>query len=126
MVLSDQKHGENYYANNNMYTYFKKHEITKLKKQLVRALDKARGYAQIPFIITSGYRTKEENTRVGGAVNSAHLRGWAVDIKATSNENKDRILIALSRVGFKRIGIYRAHIHADRDRTKSPAIWFNN
>jgi hypothetical protein len=34
-----------------------------------------------PFIITSGYRPEPFNSRVGGARNSVHLRGGAVDFR---------------------------------------------
>ena len=33
------------------------------------------------FIITSGYRTKEQNDKIGGSKTSAHLDGFAVDIQ---------------------------------------------
>lgn len=38
-----------------------------------------------PIIITSGYRCKELNTKVGGKPNSKHLKGLAVDIKWDDN-----------------------------------------
>lgn len=34
-----------------------------------------------PIIVTSGYRSRQLNAKVGGAVNSYHLQGRAADIK---------------------------------------------
>lgn len=42
-------------------------------------LDEIRDYCGQPFVITSTYRDKEHNERVGGSVTSQHLYGAAVD-----------------------------------------------
>lgn len=42
-------------------------------------LEKVREHFQKKIIITSGYRTEEENKKVGGSLNSLHLRGRACD-----------------------------------------------
>lgn len=44
-----------------------------------------------PIVVTSGYRCKELNEVIGGAVNSQHTLGQAVDIRSvedTPEENK--------------------------------------
>lgn len=107
-----------------MYKYFKKEEIVDLNSGLVEMLDKAREIAGIPFIITSGYRTIEENARVGGVTGSAHLKGLAVDLKCTNDRERFLIVKGLLYVGFVRIGVEKTHIHCDIDTSRSVnVIW---
>lgn len=47
---------------------------------VTNVLDKLRDEWGRPIIVTSGYRCKELNAAVGGARNSQHLKGQAVDI----------------------------------------------
>lgn len=48
---------------------------------LVKLEELRRAIGNKPIIINSGYRCKTHNTRVGGAKNSQHLYGKAVDIR---------------------------------------------
>lgn len=93
----------------------------------LRMLDEAREIADTPFRITSGYRTKQRNKRVGGVADSSHLDGWAVDIACTNSIQRLKIVQALLQVGFNRIGVARTFIHADNDPSKRAAMWtYNN
>jgi len=108
------------------YKYFSSKEIVGLKPELVELLDIARGKAGIPFVITSGHRTKSHNKEVGGVENSSHTTGLAVDLSAPTDSKKFVILKALLDVGFNRIGVYATHIHADMDSTKRQnVLWIN-
>ena len=50
---------------------------------LARYMDSVRAYlGNRPIIVTSWYRTLSENKRCGGAKNSQHLYGLAVDFKS--------------------------------------------
>lgn len=103
--------------------YFSKEEFTcdgvncfdKMDKDLLEKLNVARSYANLPFIITSSWRSKEHNMKVGGSKNSAHLRGHAVDIKCKNSVDRLLMLEALSSAGFTRIGIAKTFIHVDND-----------
>lgn len=104
--------------------YFKRHEFgqgdegVEPDQTLVELLDDARHIAGIPFVINSGggLRTTERNAEIEGASeNSAHLRGYAADIRAPTGRQKYLIMQAALEVGFRRIGVYRNHIHLDTD-----------
>lgn len=106
-----------------MSKYFKKIEYN-MNEDFLAKLDKAREFANIPFIINSAYRSPEQNARVGGKPNSSHLRGLAVDIRANDSSTRYIVLNALVKVGFNRIGIASSFIHVDDDKEKANnVIW---
>ena len=51
----------------------------------------SRNDGEIPIIISSGYRSEEVNMKCGGAKNSNHLTGCAVDIKCYGPEQMIRM-----------------------------------
>jgi len=83
-----------------------------------------------PIIINSGNRCPEENERVGGYPNSAHIpkpEGQAADIKIKGVKPID-IGLAAEKIGDLRIGIARTYVHLDV-RPPSPSkfwIYENN
>ena len=77
----------------------------------------------IPLVIMNGYRSPEYNTAVGGAANSAHLRGGAIDIEVASpyatSTNDRKLLVESAKLWLTRtssiagLGIYtggRSHL----------------
>ncbi len=94
-----------------------------MKKEFLTKLDKARAIADVPFKITSGYRSKETNKRVGGVSTSSHLKGLAADISCKDSITRQKIVSALIQAGFTRIGIADTFIHCDTDKNKQDAIW---
>lgn len=108
---------------NRMSKYFQPYEIEGLNVKLVEMLDIAREAAGIPFVITSGYRTPEQNAQAGGVSDSSHLKGLAVDIRAPSNQIGKIVSYGLGMAGFKRFIAYSSHIHVDVDDSKLPCVY---
>lgn len=52
--------------------------------EFIQMLQEFRNYYGRPMNITSGYRTKEFNAKVGGASNSYHLKALAIDFRLPS------------------------------------------
>lgn len=75
-----------------------------MDEAFLRKLDELRHICGFPFIITSGFRTKEHNDRIGGAPNSQHLFGRAADIQAYG-ANAYKIIAEAKALGFTGIGI---------------------
>lgn len=105
--------------------YFDEAEIAGLDARLVEMLDRARGLAHTPFRITSGARSSDQNAQVGGVMDSAHTRGLAVDLACFDSRARMRMLSALIVVGFRRIGLYSRHVHADIDDSlPADVLWW--
>lgn len=95
-----------------------------MKSDFLEQLNSARAIANVPFIISSGYRCEKHNTEVG-STSKNHVSGRAVDILCQADNMRIIILRALIKADFVRIGIGRNYIHVDnmnREKKKS-AIW---
>jgi hypothetical protein len=91
---------------------------------LAQQLQVARDYFGEPMVFSSGYRCLKLNKAVGGVANSAHTSGMAVDIEFTSEAHAKKLIEALIKAGFKRIGLGWSFIHVDIDMSKPhPACW---
>ena len=91
--------------------------------ELMESLFAARVIAGIPFVVTSGYRCPAHNARVGGVNDSAHTLGQAADIRAVSMVARMKILDAMLRAGFPRVGIAREFLHCDVDWEKPLGVY---
>jgi len=86
-----------------------------LESSLVMFLELAERLGDVEFEITSAVRHGDKGS---------HGDAWAVDIACIDSRMRYRILIALTLAGFRRIGIYDRHIHADRSLSRSDkVIW---
>ena len=92
-----------------------------MNKNFLFVLDEAREFAGIPFVINSAYRSPNHPLSVKNP-SSSHIKGLAVDIKATDNATRYKIVEALISVGFTRIGIADTFIHVDLDFDKRQNI----
>lgn len=62
------------------------YHLEELCKMLLQPIRNAYGK---PIKVTSGFRCRKLNQAVGGSATSAHLRGYAADIKPVSGSYKD-------------------------------------
>lgn len=105
-------------------TFFTDKEIAGLDKELVSKLDTARRVAGVPFVITSGARSPEQNERAMGVEGSSHTKGLAVDLRVSDSQTRFLMVKGLLAAGFTRIGIYDKHCHVDLDLEKAQdVIW---
>ena len=110
------------------------HEV-KINKKLLQLLQAVRNEVNKPLIINSAYRTEEHNRKVGGAENSQHLEGNAVDISLENldvgadglaeivKQQAEKLKIGEDNLG---IGKYHTFLHVDVRGLcgyKSPARW---
>ena len=95
---------------------------TGMQEYVLKMLDEARGKFDKPITITSGYRTKSHNEKVGGKKDSAHLKGFAVDISCRTSRDRYNLINCLLDVGFNRLGIADTFIHVDADPDKDPDV----
>lgn len=93
-----------------------------MRKEFLCKIDDARNRAGIPFHISSGYRTEAHNGFVGGVSDSAHLKGYAADIVCKSSRQRYKMINALIKAGFTRIGIGDTFTHTDCDPSKDPSV----
>ena len=68
-----------------------------------KVLDPLREAYGEPIKVTSGFRSPAVNRKVGGAINSHHVRGQAADITSMSDDPKEnrRILELVKKMGIK-------------------------
>jgi len=86
---------------------------------LVRALERLREKVGFPLFITSGVRCEKYNKQIGGAVNSAHIRGLAADIWVCNSGMRYDLVKSALECGFRRIGIGMNFVHLDIDGNDS-------
>jgi len=119
-----------------LVNFFKPHEFdsknqpgsgfNNMKYEFVKQLDQLRArWGRIN--VTSGYRSPEHNTAVGGVKDSSHTRGYAADLATDNLEDAIKLAIVAARVGFVRIGVDLKGklVHVDSDPSLPQQVtWF--
>lgn len=96
-----------------------------MNQQAMNLFDLAREIAGIPFVINCAYRSSEWDKKKGRSGNSAHTKGTALDIKATTSQSRMKVVKALLDVGCRRIGIGKTFVHADFDNDLPQDVMFD-
>lgn len=77
--------------------------IANLQQLCVSVLQPLRDKYGKSITINSGYRCSAVNKAVGGAANSQHLTGEAVDITAGSKEENKKLFTILEKMNFDQL-----------------------
>lgn len=93
-------------------------EVVQNLSILAKQLQSLRDHLGKSVTITSGYRSKEHNKKIGGALDSFHVRGMAADIQVAGMKPKEvaeeiEKLIKEGKMLEGGIGIYNSWIHYD-------------
>ncbi len=106
---------------------FEQSESHYLDDRLIQAVQWLRDLTGRRIKINSSYRTLKHNTLIGGASNSYHMKGMAVDFAFMANDNKemitklknayndpeDKLKSSLTDMGINGIIFYDTFIHID-------------
>jgi uncharacterized protein YcbK (DUF882 family) len=99
-------------------------EVLKNLTELAKNLEVLRKHIGQPIRVTSGFRSREHNRKIGGAVNSFHVLGMASDIQVAKMSPEQvakaiELLIAEGKMKEGGLGIYRTWVHYDVRGTKA-------
>ena len=99
-------------------------EVLKNLTELAKNLEVLRKHIGQPIQVTSGFRSKEHNKKIGGALNSYHVIGMAADIKVAKMTPEQvakaiELLIAEGKMKDGGIGIYKTWLHYDVRNVKA-------
>lgn len=99
-------------------------EVLKNLTELAKNLEVLRKHLGQPIRVTSGFRSKEHNKKIGGATNSYHVLGMAADIqvaKVTPEQVAKAIELLIKEGKMKEggLGIYKTWTHYDFRGTKA-------
>lgn len=95
--------------------------------EFLECIDNLREACDFPFVVTSGFRCKEHNDKIGGAKGSQHLFGMGADIRL-SGDKAHKVVSLAREYGFNGVGISQKgnysgrFIHLDT-RKGSFALW---
>lgn len=83
-----------------------------------------------PIKINSAYRTPSHNRKIGGARNSQHLEGRALDLEPPKGMSVE-MFFALIRsgaeaMGIGGIGLYKTFVHVDCRPVSKLVVWSGN
>lgn len=102
--------------------------------EMVMFADKLREKLGFALQVSSGARCLNNNEDAGGAPDSPHLKGKALDLKPyppeiNTEENRMRIEVTAAQLGAKGIGRYHNRVHIDIShwgKNGIPRVWISN
>lgn len=97
-------------------------DTLKIDLDLIPLIQRFRNYVEIGVYFNSAYRTPSYNKKVGGATNSYHVKGQALDIPFLNSykylTSREKMCAFFNTLGVKGIIIYPTFIHVDTRTTK--------
>lgn len=99
------------------YKFFTAQEAKNMDPGFMLMANAGRDFSNVQFKVISGFRTKEHNAEIGGAPNSAHLRGCAFDVACDDPHTRFLMVKGLILAGFTRIEVSKdGHLHFDNGK----------
>lgn len=96
----------------------------RVSQRLIEMLEQLRQSFGGPLTINSGYRCPAHNAEASRVERSAHVLGYAADIRAIDGHTRFLLIDKARQVGFVRLGVAGTFIHVDCDPTKpQEVIW---
>ena len=95
-----------------------------MKHEALFFYDCLMNYLKLHIKPSSAYRTQAHNKSVKGAANSAHLRGYAIDIPCNDSYLRWKILYFALTFGVVRIEVGRNWVHVDFDLSLPQKVVF--
>jgi uncharacterized protein YcbK (DUF882 family) len=81
-----------------------------------------------PITILSAYRTPSYNKSVGGAKNSQHIQGRAIDLRPPSHLSVNEFYSIIRKLApasnIRGIGKYKTFVHVDTRPGSHIALWY--
>lgn len=99
--------------------------IDDLDKKFVDVVILAQKMCGSPFVVTSGYRSKEYELSKGRKGTSSHCKGLAIDVSTRDSLTRFKVVIAAALAGVPRIGVGKTFVHLDCDASKPHPILFH-
>lgn len=103
------------------YNYFSSYEFTRcnppcdisqMSEDFLTLLDSARELADIPFVLTSAFRSVAWDKSKGRSGNGYHTKGCAVDVACIDGRSRAAIVRACLSVGLS-CGVSKTFVHVD-------------
>lgn len=95
--------------------------------ELVVMFERIRDIWELPIEILSAYRTEKHNKAVGGAKNSMHLEGKALDLRPPKGVSVGSFYSVIRAkaddLGVRGLGRYSTFVHVDIRPSKTLIIW---
>jgi len=97
-----------------------------ISDRLLLKLDLLRARCGFPFVITSGYRSKDHPIEAKKETPGTHAQGIAADIKVTDGIQRFKIVEEAIKMGFSGVGVASSFVHVDirdLDGNEHPVMW---
>lgn len=97
-----------------------------ISDRLLLKLDLLRARCGFPFVITSGYRSKDHPIEAKKETPGTHAQGIAADIKVSTSQQRYTLVEEAIKMGFGGIGIHSVFVHIDMrsvNGNAKPVMW---
>ena len=97
---------------------------------IIKMFECVRALYNLPITILSAYRTPEWNRKIGGARNSQHVLGRALDLRSPSGVKLEQFFTDIhtnvDEFGIRGLGLYPTFIHIDCRPSDTLVAWYGN